>query len=202
MLFTSSIFLFLFLPIVLASYFIVPNKYKNLLLLLSSLFFYAWGEGTIVLVMIASIILDYSAGIIIETKSRKIGLLISIIGNLSFLGFFKYTDFAFENFNYILEIIGVRNQFVLILPHIALPIGISFYTFQTMSYSIDVYRGHVKANRNFIDFATFVTMFPQLVAGPIVRYADINEQLIKRNINLSKFSEGVERFIIGMAKKK
>ena len=171
------------------------------MLLLASLFFYTWGEWEIVLVMIVSTIIDFCAGIIIEKKNRKLGLIISILTNLSFLGFFKYADFAFENFNYLLQILELEEHYLLTLPHIALPIGISFYTFQTMSYTIDVYRGKVKANRNFIDFAAYVTMFPQLVAGPIVRYADINQQLLNRNHNITKFSQGVERFIIGMAKK-
>jgi alginate O-acetyltransferase complex protein AlgI len=200
MLFTSAIFLFLFLPIVLLAYFSIPNKFKNFFLLLSSLFFYTWGEFSIVLVMVASTVIDFFAGILIEKRYRKTGLLLSISANLSFLGFFKYANFAFENYNAILNYAGLSEYF-LNLPNIALPIGISFYTFQTMSYTIDVYRGNIKANRNFIDFATYVTMFPQLIAGPIVRYKDIYKQLKNRNHSINKFTTGIERFIIGMAKK-
>lgn len=201
MLFTSAIFIFLFLPVVLLTYYLLPVKYKNIQLLLASLFFYTWGEWLIVLVMLASTVIDFSAGLIIEHKSRKLGLGMSIIANLGFLAFFKYANFAFENYNDLINFLNISNKALINLPNIALPIGISFYTFQTMSYTIDVYRGKVKANRNFVDFATYVTMFPQLIAGPIVRYIDINRQLKKRELSINKFALGTERFIIGLAKK-
>ena len=151
--------------------------------------------------MISSTIIDYSCGLLIEKGHKKKGLIFSIFSNLTFLGFFKYFNFTFENFYSFLLFFNIDNSFLFNIPKIALPIGISFYTFQTMSYTIDVYRGNVSANRNFINFATYVTMFPQLVAGPIVRYIDIEDQLKNNNIILSNFSNGVQRFIIGLGKK-
>ena len=201
MLFSSAIFLFAFLPCVLVLYYLVPRRGKNALILLASLFFYTWGEMEIVLVMLTSTVVDYFCGLTIEAGRRKLGLVISIIVNLSLLAFFKYANFAFDNFNALLQTLGVTNEQLVNLPEIVLPLGISFYTFQTMSYTIDVYRGVVKANRNFIDFATYVTMFPQLIAGPIVRYNDIQKQLTGRKESASKFAEGIERFIIGLSKK-
>jgi len=201
MLFSSPIFLFLFLPIVLLLYYLVPKNIKNAILLTASIFFYSWGEQLIVAVMLTSTVVDYYCGLYIEKGNRKTGLFISLVANLSFLVFFKYFNFAFTNFSALLHFFGINNQLAENLPHIALPLGISFYTFQTMSYTIDVYKGNVKANRNFIDFATYVTMFPQLVAGPIVRYIDINKQLKNKNISWQNFSNGIERFVIGLAKK-
>ena len=201
MLFSSAIFLFLFLPLVLIIYYSVPTKLKNLILFIFSVIFYTWGEYLIVLVMLASTVIDYSCGRLIERGQRKLGLILSLIANLGFLGFFKYMNFTFENFRAILAAFNIHSEALENVPYIALPIGISFYTFQTMSYTIDVYRGKVKANHNFIEFATFVTMFPQLVAGPIVRYIDIAKQLHNRVISFSKFSIGAERFIIGLSKK-
>lgn len=153
------------------------------------------------LIMLFSAVVDYGCGLLIEKGRKKLGLTISILSNLSLLGFFKYFNFTFDNFNNFIELVGYEGTYFENVPQIALPIGISFYTFQTMSYTIDVYRGNVKANHNFIDFAAYVTMFPQLIAGPIVRYIDINEQLRNKNISLSNFTKGVERFIIGLAKK-
>jgi alginate O-acetyltransferase complex protein AlgI len=201
MVFSSSIFLFLFLPIVLGIYYLSPGKIKNITLLLFSLLFYTWGEDKIVVLLLASTCIDYVCGILIDKGKRGVGVIISIISNLSFLIFFKYFNFTFENFRALLHLIGLESTYLHTLPHIALPIGISFYTFQTLSYTIDVYRGQVKANYNFIDFAAYVTMFPQLIAGPIVRYSDIDEQLKTRNHTINNFSIGVERFIIGLAKK-
>jgi len=129
--------------------------------------------------MLSSTLIDYSCGLIINTGKKKLGLAISIVANLSFLICFKYADFTFENFNLVLSKLGWSETFFKNLPGIALPLGISFYTFQTMSYTIDVYRGEVKANKNFIEFVTYVTMFPQLVAGPIVRYVDIAKAINK-----------------------
>lgn len=168
---------------------------------MASLGFYTFGEKELVLIILASTIIDFTAGIIIEKGHRKKGLLLSIIANLSFLLYFKYAVFAYENYYELLEILNVNSNQLQSLPQIILPLGISFYTFQTMSYTIDVYRGEVKANKNFINFATYVTLFPQLIAGPIVRYKDIYKQLIDRNPTIVQFSQGVERFIIGLAKK-
>jgi len=168
--FSSTIFLFLFLPVFFLCYFLAPIKYKNLLLFIFSIFFYAWGEQLIVLVMLTSTLVDFFASQLIESGKKKIGLWISLLTNLGFLIYFKYTNFTFSNFESICEFLGISSPEILNIPQIALPIGISFYTFQTLSYTIDVYRGDVKASRNFIDFGCYVTMFPQLVAGPIVRY--------------------------------
>ena len=201
MLFSSAIFLFLFLPILLLVYYITPKKLKNTLLLFASLTFYTFGEKELVLIIIVSTFIDYFAALIIEKYNKNLGLSISIIANLSFLLYFKYASFVFENYHAFLEFFNLQSEQLQSLPNITLPLGISFYTFQTMSYTIDVYRGNVKANKNFINFATYVTLFPQLIAGPIVRYKDIYKQLKYRNQNITQFSEGVERFIIGLAKK-
>lgn len=201
MLFSSSIFLFLFLPIVLLLYYLSPDKLKNFILLITSLFFYTWGEKAMVLVMLLTIIVDFIAAQLIDQGKRKFGLLLSIFSNLALLGFFKYFNFAFENFHALVNFLGFDNPALHNVPHIALPIGISFYTFQSLSYTIDVYRGQVKANKNFIDFAAFVTVFPQLIAGPIVRYIDIAEQLKHKNISAENFALGIKRFIIGLSKK-
>lgn len=201
MLFSSSIFLFLFLPVVLVLYYLSPSKIKNFTLLIASLFFYTWGEKAMVLIMLLTIVFDFAAAQIIESGKRKFGLLLSLCSNLALLGFFKYFNFAFENFHLFLTALGHDHPSLRSVPHIALPIGISFYTFQSLSYTIDVYRGHVKANKNLIDFATFVTIFPQLIAGPIVRYVDVAEQLKNKNISVENFALGVKRFIIGLSKK-
>lgn len=201
MIFSSPIFLFFFLPVVLLIFYLAPKRGRNLVLFLSSIFFYSWGEKALVLVMLFSSVADYFFALFIEKGNRKMGLWLSVITNLSVLGFFKYFNFTFDNFNNLLEWFGYNWEGFYRLPHIALPIGISFYTFQTMSYTIDVYRGNVKANRNFIDFATYVTMFPQLVAGPIVRYVDVELQLANKLFTIDRFSHGVERFIVGLAKK-
>jgi alginate O-acetyltransferase complex protein AlgI len=201
MLFSSAIFLFFFLPILLLGYFIAPKKLKNIVLLIASLAFYSFGEKELVLLILASVLIDYSSGQIIERGWRKVGLYFSIISNLGILFYFKYIGFVYENYYTFLDLFHLENEVYRTIPEVALPLGISFFTFQTMSYTIDVYRGNVKASRNIIDFATYVTMFPQLVAGPIVRYKDIYKQLQKRTVTRVKFAEGVERFIIGLAKK-
>ena len=167
MLFSSIPFLYYFLPSVLVLYFIAPKKLKNSVILVSSLVFYGWGEPKYVVLMIASIIIGYFSGLLIEAfnqgKKAKLFLWLSVIVNLGFLGFFKYSDFFIENFN------AVTGLSVPLLK-VALPIGISFYTFQILSYTIDVYRGQVSAQKNIINLAAYITMFPQLIAGPIVRY--------------------------------
>lgn len=198
MLFNSPVFLFVFLPLVLILHFLSPNKFKNLVLCLSSLFFYAWGEQLFVVLIIASAIIDYTCGLVIEKGYRGVGLISSIVFNISILLYFKYSGFIVSNSKGIFEMSTATYNYFL---NILLPLGISFYTFQTMSYTIDVYNGKIKANKNIIDFVTYVTMFPQLIAGPIVRYADIESKLKSRTVNYSVFAEGVERFIIGLAKK-
>jgi alginate O-acetyltransferase complex protein AlgI len=201
MVFSSAYFLLLFLPLVFLLYFTVPKKYKNLVILIASIYFYTYGEKVLVLVMLLSTIVDFKAGHLIEQGKRKFGLRLSIITNLATLGIFKYFNFAKENFEILVNSFGFDTASFSAIPNIILPLGISFYVFQTMSYTIDVYRGDVKASRNFIEFATYVTMFPQLVAGPIVRYIDIQKEIAERETTLHNFAKGTERFIIGLAKK-
>ena len=198
MLFSSLPFLYYFLPITLILYWLAPKNGKNLILLLTSLFFYGWGEPKTILLMILSITVGYFVGIKIEqnhgTKAAKRWLIASVIFNLGMLGLFKYADFFISNLNLI--------PFVSIpLLKLALPIGISFYTFQIMSYTIDVYRGDVAAQKNFISLAAYISLFPQLIAGPIVRYKDIDAQLSYRTHSKEKMALGIRRFVIGLAKK-
>ena len=199
MVFSSILFIFRFLPIAIILYFLTPNKFKNLTLLFLSLIFYSWGEPKYFLIMIASIFVDYFASRAIEkNKNNKriciILLSISILFNLGMLFFFKYFNFFIENVN---NILGLSLKYV----NITLPLGISFYTFQTMSYTIDVFLGKVKAEKNIINFGAFVCLFPQLIAGPIVKYTDINNELKHRNINTRQIQEGIELFILGLGSK-
>jgi len=198
MLFSSIPFLFYFLPIVIALYFVVPKKLKNTVLLLSSLFFYGWGEPKFLIFMLISITQGYVFGLLIEKfsgkKLSKVFMIISVLLSLSLLVYCKYTDFFIENFN------ALTGMSVPLLG-IVLPIGISFYTFQILSYSVDVYRGDTKAQRSFINLAAYVAMFPQLIAGPIVRYSDIALQLENRTHSFEKAALGVRRFAVGLSKK-
>ena len=198
MLFSSIPFLYYFLPIVLILYFIVPKALKNTVLLFSSLLFYAWGEPEYVLLMIASIIIGYVSGLLIEAFREdgisKIILGISVGVNLGFLAYFKYADFFIDNFN---TVTGLSVP----LLRLALPIGISFYTFQILSYTVDVYRGEVPAQRNIVNLAAYVAMFPQLIAGPIVRYSNIAKELEERTHSFEGFALGIRRFVFGLAKK-
>ena len=196
MLFSSITFLYYFLPCVLAVYFLAPGKMKNVVLLIASLFFYGWGEPRFVLLMMLTICVGYAAGILTERYPlrRKICLFVVLLFDLGALAYFKYADFFLENVN---ALTGMS----LPMLKIALPIGISFYTFQILSYNIDVYRGEVPAQKNLIHLATYITMFPQLVAGPIVRYRDIEKKLIKREHNIERAANGIRRFAIGLAKK-
>lgn len=201
MLFSSQVFLYFFLPITLIVYYLSPKRFRNFILLIASLIFYAWGEPIYILIMLFSTVFDYINGLLIDKfqkknqhKYAKIVLIVSVVGNLAILGFFKYSDFLISNIN------SLFNSNISLLA-IALPIGISFYTFQTMSYTIDVYKQNVKAQKNFISFATYVTLFPQLIAGPIVKYRDVSESLENRKENITDFSEGIKRFIIGLFKK-
>ncbi len=202
MVFSSATFIFMFLPIVIFLYYLVPNRFKNILLLIASLYFYAFGEKVLVIMIVLSTIVNYYLGILIEDGKEKLGMRLSLAFNLLTLGFFKYFNFTFDNFNALLIECNIQSEALSNLPKIALPIGISFYTFECLSYTIDVYRKDVKANRNYIEFATFVTLFPQLVAGPIVRYIDVQQQLAHKSVfNLTNFTVGLERFIVGLAKK-
>ena len=199
MVFSSILFIFRFLPIAMVLYFLTPNKFKNLTLLGVSLAFYSWGEPKYFLIMLASIFVDYlvSRGIEKYRKNKKISimfLLISILFNLGMLFFFKYFNFFLENIN---NILGISLKYV----KITLPLGISFYTFQTMSYTIDVFLGKVKAEKNIINFGAFVCLFPQLIAGPIVKYTDINLALKNRKVDIYQIQEGIKLFILGLGSK-
>ena len=198
MVFSSLTFLLWFLPCVLLVYFLVPKKVKNAILFAFSLLFYAWGEPIYVGLMIFSTVLDYCCGRAVEkyrgTPKAKFGLLVSVIVNLSLLCLFKYTDFLLGTVN------GIFGCNIPLL-NLPLPIGISFYTFQTMSYTIDVYRGDAKVQNNIISFGAYVSLFPQLIAGPIVRYQTIADQIDERTHSFDKFGEGVKRFVCGLGKK-
>lgn len=199
MVFSSTIFLCVYLPLVLLGYYICPKKGRNLFLLIVSLVFYAWGEPKYVFLMIFSILVNYIFGRLMDKnrgrqKRMKLLLVLSVVIDLGLLSVFKYTDFIITNVN---AIFG--SSFDLL--KIALPIGISFYTFQAMSYTIDVYRDDVRVQKNLIDFGMYITMFPQLIAGPIVRYADVQDQLAERSVTTADFSEGVMRFVVGLGKK-
>lgn len=199
MVFSSILFIFRFLPVALILYFLTPKKYKNFTLLILSLVFYSWGEIKYIFIMFASIFVDYFASLGIEKyrgkkKATILFLCISVCFNLGMLFFFKYFNFFIDNINSIFD---------LALNHVkvTLPLGISFYTFQTMSYTIDVFRGNVKAEKNIINFGAFVCLFPQLIAGPIVKYTDINKELVERTVDKNQIQEGVELFIVGLGRK-
>ena len=197
MLFSSIPFAYYFLPAVLVLYFAVPFRFKNAVLLAFSLFFYGWGEPVYLILMALSICMGYLFGRLIGkyrgTPRAKLFMILSVVISLGLLGWFKYADFAVQNLN----ALGLS----LPLPKVALPIGISFYTFQILSYTIDVYRGRTEVQESLVDFGAYVSMFPQLIAGPIVRYSDVARQLKQRTHSLEKASLGVRRFIVGLAKK-
>lgn len=201
MVFSTLLFLFRFLVITLFLYYIVPGKFKNTVLFICSLVFYSWGEIKYFPVMCTLILINYISGLLIEKfdsnqKLRRLFLVISVVGSLGMLIFFKYTDFFITNINALFKT-------SIPLLKLTLPLGISFYTFQTMSYSIDVYRRDVKAEHNIINFGAYVVMFPQLIAGPIVKYSDISERLhiIKNRVDLKRIDEGISLFIFGLGKK-
>ena len=198
MVFSSISFIYYFLPLVLILYFIVPKKFKNICLLTFSLFFYFYGEGKFLWVLLLSCIMNFIYGLLIEKyrdkKASRYILFIAIISNIGMLMYFKYINFFIDNIN---NIFRINIPFIQVI----MPIGISFFTFQTLSYVIDVYNGKVKASKNVIDFCTYVTLFFQLIAGPIVRYVDVERELKYRKCNIDEFAEGVTRFIVGLAKK-
>lgn len=218
MVFSSHIFVFYFLPIVLALYYVCPMRWRQLLIALVSYFFYGWANPWFVFLMLFSTTVDYVCGQYIagvwrlrffahdppageglpSARQRKLAVVTSIATNLALLGFFKYAGFAQANVNYFLELFGHDAMRVY---QVILPVGISFYTFQSMSYSIDLYRGEARVARDFLDFACYVALFPQLVAGPIVRYRDLAEQLRERSHTVEKFTRGILFFGFGMAKK-
>ena len=200
MIFSSTIFLFAYLTVVLAVYYLCPRKLKNLWLFIASLFFYGYGEPIYIILMLASITINYLSGLLIGRFQSKISLkkailIINIITNLGLLGYFKYAGFAAELISKIPIFANTA------IPEIALPIGISFYTFQTMSYTIDVYRGNCDPQKDFIAFGTYVALFPQLIAGPIVRYVDVEKQLKSRQMTPALFENGVKIFTVGLCKK-
>ncbi|WP_250674638.1 MBOAT family O-acyltransferase [Paraclostridium ghonii] len=198
MVFSSLVFLFVFLPIIIFLYYISNDKYKNYLLLTASLFFYAWGEPTYIIIMLISILFNFIFGKKVEIysneKNRSFWLVVSVVFNISMLGVFKYTGFFIGNINGLFGS-DITN------PGISLPLGISFFTFQAMSYVIDVYRDDAKVQKNLLHLALYISLFPQLVAGPIVRYQTIADQIESREHSLDKFTDGINRFIIGLAKK-
>ena len=198
MLFSSIEFLYYFLPLVILGYFLLPNQLRNGWLLIASLVFYAWGEPKLIWVMLSSIVLNWLWGIGIG-RAKKAGwkrffLVLSCLTCLGLLGWFKYADFAFENIN---ALLGTKIP----LPKLILPIGISFYSFQILSYAIDVYRGNAETQYNIVDFGCYVVLFPQLIAGPIVRYVDVERELNERQTTLEDFRLGLRRFIFGLGKK-
>ena len=198
MVFSGAVFLYAFLPLTLAVYALAPQRGRNAVLLIASLLFYAFGEPVYVLLLLLSSVSNWALSLCIErrrgTRTAKLALAVSVLLNLGLLGFFKYADFFLTTVNGLfglsLPLTGVR-----------LPLGISFYTFQTMSYTIDVYRGDTRAQRSIINFGTFVTLFPQLIAGPIIKYKDLGDQIDQRTCSTDKFASGVQTFMVGMAKK-
>ena len=199
MIFSSNVFLFAYLPIVLLLYYIAPKKLRNPVLLLVSLVFYGWGEPIYLFLMIATIALDYVCGLLVHQyrgkPGAKIALIVGVVLNLLSLGFFKYAGFFAQQYNAISFLPDIS------VPEVSLPIGISFYVFQSMSYIIDVYRDDAPVQKNPLSFGTYVTLFPQLIAGPIVRYADVAKQIDHRRENVSDFSSGVMLFMAGLGKK-
>lgn len=202
MVFSSVIFIFTFLPIVLFLYYIIPSKkWKNLILFLASLVFYAWGEPVYIFLMLFSTICTYILGLDIanckkngQQKKARNSMIYAVVLQIMILGFFKYYGFVVGNINQIFNVnIPIHT--------LALPVGISFYTFQSLSYIVDLYRGDIKVQKSYINYGLYVAMFPQLVAGPIVRYADIERQLLYRRFTKEQFGRGVCRFIIGLGKK-
>lgn len=195
MLFSSPIFLFLFLPFVLTLYFLVPKHFRNLFLVAASLVFYYWGEKRYILIMVVSFFANYLFALVLGR--RKFILVVAVAVNLGLLIFFKYTNFLVAN---LLRVLGTDATFFYV-PPIHLPLGISFFTFHALSYLFDIYRGQAPAPKSLVDTALYISFFPQLIAGPIIRYRDVAGQLIKRVITLDKFSYGIERFVLGLGKK-
>lgn len=221
MVFSSHLFLFYFLPLTLAGYYLMPWRGKHLFLTLISYVFYGWANPLFVVLMFVSTVIDYVAGLVQahdgwrgwnrepnllspggpRSRTQKLALLASIVSNLSLLGFFKYFNFGIDNYNLILAGLGLAHLQLYDVLRITLPLGISFYTFQSMSYSIDVFRGDARAMKSFTDFSCFVSMFPQLVAGPIIRFAEVADQLRARTHTFEKFARGCAFFAMGLVKK-
>jgi alginate O-acetyltransferase complex protein AlgI len=202
MVFSSAVFVFLFLPVVLGVYFLLPKRLWNAWLLLASLFFYAWGERLFVLVMLASIVANYGFGLLVERFRERPPIKLVMAGavavNLGLLIGYKYANFIVHSINPVLVALSLRP---IALGPVHLPIGISFFTFHALSYVVDVYRGHVRAQKDPVKIALYVTLFPQLIAGPILRFHEVADQFVSRRVRLAGFAHGVQRFIIGLAKK-
>ena len=203
MVFSSYLFLFFFLPAVLAGYYASPRKWKHTVLMLFSYLFYGWANPYFCVLMLFNTAVDYTNGRLMERfpAKKKLFVTISIVSDLAILGFFKYFNFGVENYNALMAAMGIPAAQFTGFFRVVLPLGISFYTFQSMSYVIDVYRGDAKVVRNFIDYACYVSMFPQLVAGPIIRFQEVADQLRTRTHTLEKFTRGVAFFMLGMGKK-
>ncbi|MCX7818355.1 MAG: MBOAT family protein [Kiritimatiellae bacterium] len=222
MVFSSHIFLFVFLPLALAGYYLLPRRARNAFLTAVSYVFYGWSNPAFGLLMLLSTLIDYVAGLLISgqwrpaawrrpvemltpggprTRLQRLGVTLSVLSNLALLGFFKYFNFLVDSWNGLAAALGRPGAAIETSLRVVLPLGISFYTFQSMSYSIDVYRGHARAIRNFVDFACYVAMFPQLVAGPIIRFAEVARQLTARRESVEKFARGSAFFALGLAKK-
>ena len=212
MVFSTPIFMFYFLVITLLAYYVVPRRGRNVVLLVSSLIFYFWGEQIYVVIMFLSTAIDFTHGLLVERckargndRGARMAVASSIIFNLALLGFFKYWNFIAGSFaaaglDFMPAIAYIHLPFMKPIPF-HLPIGISFYTFQTMSYTIDVYRGDARAQRSILNFGTFVTLFPQLIAGPIIKYKDLGDQINERTCSTEKFASGVQIFMVGLGKK-
>ncbi|NKB24886.1 MAG: hypothetical protein GKR87_11015 [Kiritimatiellae bacterium] len=207
MVFSSHLFIFYFLPLTLLLYYVVPVRERHVVLTLLSYSFYGWANPLFMILMLFSTIIDYICGSIIsktplhQSRKRKIAVAVSICTNLSLLGFFKYFNFALENYRVFLTFMGLEHFNPDLTLQVVLPLGISFYTFQSMSYTIDIYRGHAKAVKRFIDFACYVSMFPQLVAGPIIRFQEIADQIQQRTHTFIKFARGSAFVCLGLSKK-
>ena len=200
MVFSSLIFLFVYLPIVLGVYYLVPRRFRNAFLLFANIIFYGWGEPVYILLMAVCTFINYLCGYLIgkyrDRKNKaKLFLVLSIVASLGLLAVFKYTGFVASLLKMLPGLGGIM------VPVIPLPVGISFYTFQSMSYTIDVYRNEAKVQKNFVTFGTYVSLFPQLIAGPIVRYVDVEEQLDNRRETVAMFVRGIQTFVVGLAKK-
>ena len=203
MVFSSTIFLFFFLPLTLLAYFVVGPRGRNAILLAASLLFYAWGETVYLLVMLFSIAANYLFGLLIDQARQRgrrgrLAFVFAVATNLGLLGFFKYANFFVDNLNQLLQVLGVAPVEV---GRVHLPIGISFFTFQALSYIIDLYRDETRVQRSLLNFALYKALFPQLIAGPIVRYRDVAREIEQRTVSLHDFAGGVQRFIIGLGKK-
>jgi alginate O-acetyltransferase complex protein AlgI len=219
--FSSPIFLFIFLPLFFAFYFLTPRRWRNLIIIGASALFYAWGEAKLIVVMMTSTAVDYLCALVIannswqrmwsaprqltpdepRTRTQRLAVIVSLAVNLSFLLYFKYAGWGLENFTHLLQSLGIHGGLSQLALHTTLPLGISFYTFQSISYTLDVYRGKALATRHILNYATLISKFPLLIAGPIVRYADVAQQLITRTITTEKFAYGIRRFIVGLGKK-